>query len=430
MSSWSIQKKMILKKNIIISIIGLGYVGLPLAVEFARKFKVVGYDINPIRIKELNNGIDSTGEIRQKKDLKLKNLIFTDKKIDIKLSNIFIVTVPTPVTKKKFPNLKLIKDASKLIGTVIKKNDIIIYESTVYPGTTEEICVPILEKTSGLVFNKDFYCGYSPERMNPGDKEHNVTNIKKIVSGSTDNVTKNIAALYSEVVKVGVHLADSIRIAEAAKVIENSQRDLNIAFMNELAIVFNLMGIDTNKVLDAAATKWNFLDFRPGLVGGHCIGVDPYYLTYKAKSLGYNPKVILSGRETNDKMGNYVANQMIKKLRENNSSIKKIKVLIMGYTFKENCNDTRNTRVDDIVKRLIKNHCIVDIYDPYVKVKSKKYSFINIPKKNIYDGIIIAVSHDQFKKIGIKKIKEFGKEKHIVYDIKNIFPYNTVDIKL
>ena len=419
--------KMKFKNNITISIIGLGYVGLPLAVEFSKKYKVIGFDKNISRIEELNRCIDRTGEIKNKKDLNSKNLIFTKKKSDIKKANIYIITVPTPVNQKKLPDLRLIKEASNLVGKYLKKNDVVIYESTVYPGTTEEICVPILKKNSGLVFNKDFYCGYSPERMNPGDKAHNVTNIKKVVSGSTEIIAKKIANLYLAIVRAGVHQAESIKIAEAAKVIENSQRDLNIAFVNELSIIFNLMKIDTNKVLDAAATKWNFIDFRPGLVGGHCIGVDPYYLTYKAKSLGYNPKVILSGRQTNDKMGSYAADQLLNKLKQSLNK-KKYKVLIMGYTFKENCNDIRNTRVIDIVKKLKHKKCTVDIYDPFVDMKSQKFNFIKYPNNNMYDAILIAVGHKIFREMGINKIRGFGKKKNLFYDIKNIFPSDEVDL--
>lgn len=417
-----------------IAVIGLGYVGLPLAVEFSKKFLVIGYDNDSKRILQLKRGIDVTGEISKKKSLVNKNLFFSNDKKIIDNCNIFIVTVPTPVNKKKEPDLRLIKSASKHIGCHIKKGDIVIYESTVYPGTTEEICVPILEKSSNLIYNSDFYCGYSPERMNPGDKNHNVTNIKKVVSGSNNEITKIISKLYSKIVKAGIYEAESIKIAEAAKVIENAQRDLNIAFVNELSMIFSKMNLNTSKVLSAAATKWNFIKFQPGLVGGHCIGVDPYYLTFKSKQLGYNPKVILAGRKINDSMGKYLSKNMIKKLKNKVKDKKKFKILIMGYTFKENCNDIRNTKVNDIIEGLINKNHDVDVYDPYLKSDIPNFNNrINNIKKlpiNKYDGIIIAVAHTLFKIIGIDKIRKSCKKNNLIYDIKNLFPKDADSLKL
>ena len=370
--------------KIYIGILGLGYIGLPLAVEFSKKFKVIGYDINSKRVSELLNGKDKTREVKSGELINAKKLIFTSYYKDLSLCNIFIVTVPSPISRKKEPNLNPLINASKKISNVLKKNDIIIYESTLFPGAVEEVCVPVLEKKSGLIFNKDFFCGYSPERINPGDKNHRLVNIKKITSGSTK--------------KVANFVDKSIQIAEAAKVIENSQRDLNIAFINELSIIFDRLNLDTNEILNAASTKWNFLDFKPGLVGGHCIGVDPYYLTYKAKQVGYHSQVILAGRNVNSSMGFFVIKKLINNMRKNNIKLSNSKILIMGFSFKENCQDIRNTRVIDIFKSLKRKKCLVDIYDPLVNkeecLKDYKVRLIDYPKYSKYDSIIITVSHN------------------------------------
>ena len=350
-------------KNLKLAVIGLGYVGLPLALEFSKKKKVIGFDINNTRINELNSGVDKNLEFKKKNLLSSKKIKFTNKIEHLRSANCFIITVPTPINNKKKPDLKPLLDASKMIGKIIKKGDIIIYESTVYPGCIEEVCVPELEKFSKLKFNLDFFCGYSPERINPGDKKHTISNIKKITSGSTKEIAKVIDALYNEIIKVGTHKTSSIRIAEAAKVIENTQRDLNIALINEFSILFKKLNINTDEVLNAAGSKWNFLPFKPGLVGGHCIGVDPYYLTYKAKKVNYNPKIILSGRKLNDNMGNYVALELIKKMKQKNIKIKKSKILISGLTFKENCPDLRNSGVQKVISKLIKFNCHIDLQD-------------------------------------------------------------------
>ncbi len=424
---------MINKKKNKIAVIGLGYVGLPLAVEFSKKLEVVGYDYNSERINELKTSYDRTNEIKNKNLLRNANLSFTSKLSDVANSNIFIVAVPTPVNKKKEPDLSLLKKACKSIGKFLKKNDIVIFESTVYPGTTEEVCVPILEKISSLTFNDDFYCGYSPERMNPGDRKHNVTNIVKIVSGSSPKTKKFIFQLYSMIVSAGVHKVSSIKVAEAAKIIENTQRDLNIALMNELSIIFRMMNIDTYEVIDAASTKWNFIKFHPGLVGGHCIGVDPYYLTFKSKQLGYEPKIISAGRKLNDDMGNYVSKSMIAEMEKKIGSKKKYHILILGYTFKENCNDYRNTKVADIYNYFSELLHSVEVYDPKIDFRKcddlKEINFIKKIKKK-YDGIIIAVPHKEFKKMGIKKIKSYCKSKHVVFDVKNLFHEQEIDLKL
>ncbi|MCV6607041.1 MAG: nucleotide sugar dehydrogenase [Campylobacterales bacterium] len=403
-----------------LTIIGLGYVGLPLAIEFAKKYEVVGFDINQKRVDELKEGKDFTLEVEEKA-LKESTITFSTDLNDIKDSQIYIVTVPTPIDEHKKPDLRPLLGASKSVGSVLKKGDIVIYESTVYPGCTEEDCVPVLEKESGLKYNEDFFCGYSPERINPGDKEHTVTKILKVTSGSTLEIAKEVDDLYSSIITAGTYLASNIKVAEAAKVIENSQRDINIAFVNELAMIFEKMDIDTNEVLKAAGTKWNFLPFKPGLVGGHCIGVDPYYLTYKAESLGYYPQVILGGRRINDGMGQFVANKVIKLMIKKGHTIEGSKVLVLGITFKENCPDIRNSRVIDVVEELQDFGCNVDVYDSWANAEEVKHEYnldlIQHSKINIknYDTVVLAVAHDQFKELNINT-----SENQVVYDIKNI----------
>jgi len=417
-----------------LAIIGLGYVGLPLAVEFGKKRTVIGFDINQKRIEELKAGNDGTLETNKEELFDSKHLIFTTNPDDLRDANCFIITVPTPIDAHKRPDLTQLITASKIVGRVLKKEDIVIYESTVYPGATEEDCAPILEKHSGLSFNQDFYCGYSPERINPGDKEHRVTNIKKVTSGSTPEITDIVDALYNEIITAGTHKAESIKVAEAAKVIENTQRDLNIALINELAIIFNKMSIDTQAVLEAAGSKWNFLPFRPGLVGGHCIGVDPYYLTHKAELIGYHPQIILAGRRLNDGMGAYVVSQLIKAMVRNSIQIDGASVLLMGLTFKENCPDLRNTRVVDIVRELKQYNCHVDIYDPWVTQQEAQHEYgitlIDAPKQGSYDAVILTVSHDKIKEMGAKQIRTFCKETHVLYDLKYIFSKNETDLRL
>jgi len=402
-----------------ISIIGLGYVGLPLACAFSERYKVVGFDISTNRVRELKKFNDKTLELskEQLKNAHNNGIFYTSNPQDLLDSNIYIITVPTPIDKNNKPDLSPLESASKLVGQVLKVNDIVIYESTVYPGATEEVCVPILENESQLKFNKEFFCGYSPERINPGDKEHTVKKILKVTSGSTPKIAQLVNSLYEEVIEAGTYLAPSIKVAEAAKVIENSQRDINIAFVNELAIIFNKLGIDTKEVLKAAATKWNFLDFRPGLVGGHCIGVDPYYLTFKSLQVGYSPEVILSGRRLNDNMPIYVANQFIKLVVNKGFAIKKLKVLILGITFKENCPDIRNSKVIDIYRELKEFGCEVSVADYWadpVEVK-QDFDITLIQKEDFagYAGIILAVAHDKYKKI------QFDSGQ-IIYDVKSI----------
>jgi UDP-N-acetyl-D-galactosamine dehydrogenase len=424
-----------MKKNKIkVAIIGLGYVGLPLAIEFAKKRTVIGFDTNKKRIEELKKGVDKNLEISRKELKNSKKLIFTSNTEDLKLINCFIVSVPTPIDKFKKPDLTALFNASKIVGKIIKKKNLVIYESTVYPGCTEEYCVPILEKFSGLKFNKDFFCGYSPERINPGDKEHRISNIKKITSGSTAEVSDLVDQLYNEIITVGTHKVSSIKVAEAAKVIENTQRDLNIAFINEVSMIFNRINIDTEEVLNAAATKWNFLYFKPGLVGGHCIGVDPYYLTYKAESIGYHPKIILSGREINDKMGNYVATELIKAMKKKSIKIAKSKILVMGLTFKENCADIRNSGVKNVILELKKYDCNLDLYDPWADqdeiIKLYDISPIIELHKNTYDAIILAVAHNKFRNLGIKFINNLKKKNSILYDLKHLFKKEETDLRL
>lgn len=404
-----------------ICVIGLGYVGLPLAHAFSSKYQVIGFDISKWRIDELSNGYDRTLELSEiQVEEAIKNgMKFTLDINDIKDCNIYIVTVPTPIDKNKRPDLTPLIKASETIGKVLKKNDIVIYESTVYPGATEEDCVPVLEKFSQLKFNQDFFCGYSPERINPGDKEHTVTKILKVTSGSTPKIGQQVDALYSSIITAGTHLAPTIKVAEAAKVIENSQRDINIAFVNELAIIFNKLGINTNDVLKAAGTKWNFLPFKPGLVGGHCIGVDPYYLTHKAQQVGYNPEIILAGRRLNDNMGIYVANQVIKLMIKKGHKIEGSKVLILGITFKENCPDIRNSRVIDVIEELQEFGCYIDVYDPWADKDEVKHEYnLDLQDKlntNDYNAVVLAVSHDEFKTFDIKPSSDI-----VVYDIKSV----------
>ena len=420
--------------NIKIGVVGLGYVGLPLAVEFGKKYPTIGFDINQQRITELQAGVDRTLETSHEELVEALHLTYTTAADDLTQCTIYIVTVPTPINEFKQPDLAPLEKASALLGKVIKHNDIIIYESTVYPGATEEICVPILERISGLTFNTDFFVGYSPERINPGDKEHRVTNILKITSGSTADTADTVDALYKSIIIAGTHKASSIKVAEAAKVIENTQRDVNIALINELALLFNKLDIDTEEVLIAAGTKWNFLPFRPGLVGGHCISVDPYYLTHKAQAVGYNPEIILAGRRLNDNMGNYIVSQVIKLMLKKRLHINESKILIMGLTFKENCPDIRNTRVIDIIKELNSYGANVDIYDPWVDPKETQHEYgitpIEKPQPGTYDAILLAVKHDQFVQMGEQQIKALGKENHVLYDIKYILPADKVDGRL
>jgi UDP-N-acetyl-D-galactosamine dehydrogenase len=417
-----------------LAIIGLGYVGLPLAVEFGKKRQVVGFDINQKRIDELKVGNDFTLETTTKELQDAKFLTYTTNLEDLRDCTCFIVTVPTPIDEHKRPDLTPLIKASESVGKVLKKGDIVIYESTVYPGATEEDCVPVLEKFSGLTFNKDFFCGYSPERINPGDKEHRVTTIKKVTSGSTPEIADRVDALYNEIITAGTHKASSIKVAEAAKVIENTQRDLNIALINELALIFNKMGIDTESVLLAAGSKWNFLPFRPGLVGGHCIGVDPYYLTHKAQQIGYHPEIILAGRRLNDSMGAYVVAQLVKAMMQRRIQVDGARILVMGLTFKENCPDLRNTRVVDIVAELKEYNCQVDVYDPWISAEESEYEYGITPISKLpfgeYDGIIVAVAHHQFKAMGEKAIRDLGKKAHVLYDLKYILPADASDLRL
>ncbi|MDL5246319.1 Vi polysaccharide biosynthesis UDP-N-acetylglucosamine C-6 dehydrogenase TviB [Leptospira weilii] len=421
-------------REINLSIIGLGYVGLPLAVEFGKKRKVLGYDINRERIDELRSGKDHTLEVSFEELKESKFLSFSTNQEDLKKCNVYIVTVPTPIDTHKRPDLTPLLKASELIGKILKKNDIIIYESTVYPGCTEEDCVPVLEKFSELKFNVDFFVGYSPERINPGDKNHRLANIKKVTSGSTPEIAEVVDSLYKEIVKAGTHKATSIKVAEAAKVIENTQRDVNIALINELAIIFNRLGIDTEAVLQAAGTKWNFLPFKPGLVGGHCIGVDPYYLTYKAEAIGYHPQIILSGRRLNDGMSVYVVSQFVKAMTRRRIHVEGSRVLVMGFTFKENCPDIRNTRVIDIVKELYDYNVIVDIFDPWANSSEMEAKYgvktIEFLPTKTYDGIILAVAHKEFMDMDIKMIHNLLRENGFIYDLKSMFPMEQVHMRL
>lgn len=412
----------------------MGYVGLPLAVAFAKKFDVVGFDIDQTRIGNLKLGFDHTGEVKREQLKKLNKLIFTCNFNYLNKSNFFIITVPTPINKNYKPDFSYLISASQIVGGVLKKKDIVIYESTVYPGATEEVCVPILEKISKLKYNKDFFVGYSPERMNPGDKKHSVQNIVKITSGSNKNTANIVNKLYSTIVQAGTFKASSIKVAEAAKVIENTQRDINIALINELSLIFSRLKIDTEEVLKAASTKWNFIPFMPGFVGGHCIGVDPYYLTYKARATGYNPKIILSGRNLNNQMTKHVAKNFLNILSKKKINLAKSRVLIMGITFKENVQDVRNTKIMDLIKILKKTCSIVDVYDPVADSQEVKRVYgLSLKKKinqNTYHGIILAVKHKEFIHMGIKKIRKFGLKNQVIYDLKYLFPVKETDIRL
>lgn len=417
-----------------VGIIGLGYVGLPLAVEFGKVVPTVGFDINNGRVEELKSGRDSTLEVDTAELSDADRLSFTNRLDDLENCNVYIVTVPTPVDRYKRPDLTPLESASRSLGRVLKAGDITVFESTVYPGATEEVCVPIMESVSGLVLNRDFFVGYSPERINPGDKEHRLTSILKVTSGSTPEAADYIDALYRKIIKAGTHKASSIRVAEAAKVIENTQRDVNIALINELALIFNRLGIDTLEVLEAAGTKWNFLPFRPGLVGGHCIGVDPYYLTHKATEIGYHPEVILAGRRINDGMGAYVAGQVLKIMNRSRLQISDSRILVMGLAFKENCPDLRNTRVIDVIRELQNNNVNVDVYDPWVNPHEAEREYgielIASPEAGQYDAIVMAVAHAQFYELGVDSIKTLGKANSILYDVKHMFPINEVHGRL
>lgn len=415
-----------------LAIIGLGYVGLPLAVEFGKIMPVVGFDINLQRIKELENGVDHTLETSAEDLQAARQLVYTSSLDALRTCNYFIVTVPTPIDRFKRPDLTPLVKASETVGKVLKRGDIVIYESTVYPGATEEECVPVLEKFSGLKFNADFYCGYSPERINPGDKVHTVTKIRKVTSGSTPEVAKKVDDLYKMIIVAGTHMASSIKVAEAAKVIENSQRDINIAFVNELALIFNKLGIDTHEVLEAAGTKWNFLPFSPGLVGGHCIGVDPYYLTHKAQEVGYNPEIILAGRRLNDNMGFYAANRTIKLMINKGHKIAGSKILVLGITFKENCPDIRNSRVIDVISELKDFGCHVDVYDPWADPKEVKHEYgvdmtPSLDGNGAYDAIVFAVAHNEFREMNMAALK---KENTVLFDIKGFVDKEKIDGRL
>ena len=417
-----------------VGVIGLGYVGLPLAVEFAKLKDVVGFDINSGRVEELKAGRDSTLEVDASALIEPNNLVFTHQIEDLKCCNVFIITVPTPVDGNKQPNFGPLEHASRLVGQVIKKGAVVIYESTVYPGATEEVCVPILSKESELVFNQDFFVGYSPERINPGDKEHRLSSITKITSGSTPEIAKKIDMLYGSIITAGTHMASSLKVAEAAKVIENTQRDVNIALINELSIIFNILEIDTQEVLEAAETKWNFLPFKPGLVGGHCIGVDPYYLTYKSQSMGYEPEIILAGRKINDHMAVHTTNRIIKKMKSHKINVQNSNILILGLSFKENCPDIRNTKIIDLYNEFLVYNAKIDCYDPWVDLDTaySEYgiSLIESPKHGFYDVIVLAVAHSQFYEEGSDYIDKFGKENYLFCDLKSLFPKEKSNLRL
>ncbi|MEZ8991512.1 Vi polysaccharide biosynthesis UDP-N-acetylglucosamine C-6 dehydrogenase TviB [Vibrio breoganii] len=419
--------------NVKIGIIGLGYVGLPLAVEFGKKFNTLGFDINTKRVKELTEGNDFTLECSSEELSEATHLNYSANVTDLNDCNVYIVTVPTPIDEHKQPDLTPLVKASEMLGKVVSKGDIIIYESTVYPGATEETCIPVVETVSGLTFNQDFFAGYSPERINPGDKEHRVTNILKVTSGSTPEVAEYVDQLYKSIIVAGTHKASSIKVAEAAKVIENTQRDVNIALINELSIIFNKLNIDTLEVLEAAGTKWNFLHFRPGLVGGHCIGVDPYYLTHKAQTVGYHPEMILAGRRLNDGMGQYVVSELVKKMLKQRIHVEGANVLVMGLTFKENCPDLRNTKVVDIVSELKEYNINVDVVDPWCSSEEAQHEYglsLSEPKSDHYDAIILAVGHNEFKAMGAEEIRKLGKESHVLYDLKYVLDKADVDMRL
>ena len=431
---WRLVVEMISTQEIRLAVIGLGYVGLPLACEFGKKYPTVGYDINPRRIAALSEDVDATLEVSADELKASTHLAFASEIDALAGCNVYIVTVPTPIDKYKKPDLAPLKSASRLIGSVIGAGDVVIYESTVFPGCTEEECIPVVEEISGLVFGKDFYAGYSPERINPGDKEHRVSDILKVTSGSSPEVANFVDQLYASVITAGTYKAENIRVAEAAKVIENTQRDLNIALVNELAIIFEKLGIDTRQVLDAAGTKWNFLPFTPGLVGGHCISVDPYYLTHKAQEIGYHPEVILSGRKINDGMGNYVSDCLIKLMLKKRIHVVDARVLVMGLAFKENCPDVRNTRVIDVINALQNYHADVDVWDPWVDKKeaANEYgvSLVENPESNYYDAIILCVAHKQFTDLDTRQIRAYGKENAVLYDVKGVLDSDIVDGRL
>lgn len=418
----------------VVAVIGLGYVGLPLAVEFGKKRRTIGFDINKARITELLAGADHTREVSTDELVAARQLHYTDDPAALYQAKIFVVTVPTPIDGSKRPDLTPLLKASETVGRALKPGDIVIYESTVYPGATEEDCVPVLERWSGLQYNIDFFCGYSPERINPGDREHRLTTIRKVTSGSTPEAAEIVDRLYASIVTAGTHRAESIRVAEAAKVIENTQRDLNIALVNELSIIFNRLDLDTEAVLRAAGTKWNFLPFRPGLVGGHCIGVDPYYLTHKAESIGYHPQVILAGRRINDGMGAYVAGQLVKAMLRRRIHVHGARVLIMGLTFKENCPDLRNTRVVDIKRELETFGMNVDVHDPWANPEEALQEYgiglVAAPSADDYDGIILAVAHKTFAEMGPQAVHALGRSDHVLYDLKHLFPADTSDLRL
>ncbi|MGJ7460577.1 Vi polysaccharide biosynthesis UDP-N-acetylglucosamine C-6 dehydrogenase TviB [Halomonas sp. MA07-2] len=421
-------------ENVRLGVIGLGYVGLPLAVEFGKKMPTVGFDINSRRIGELRDGIDHTLEVEPELLGEANQLSFSSDLDELRDCNVYIITVPTPIDSSRRPDLTPLIKASETLGQVVAKGDVVIYESTVYPGATEEDCIPVIERISGLVYNRDFFAGYSPERINPGDKEHRVTTIRKVTSGSTPEIAEFVDALYHRVITAGTHKASSIAVAEAAKVIENTQRDINIALINELAVIFNRLGIDTEEVLEAAGTKWNFLPFRPGLVGGHCIGVDPYYLTHKAEQVGYHPEMILAGRRINDNMGAYVASQLIKQMIKRRIHVEGARVLVMGLTFKENCPDLRNTRVVDILAELADYGVAVDVFDPQVNKAEAEQEYgispVEAPEAGAYDAIILAVAHREFRELGVEGIRAWGKPEHVLYDLKYVLPKRDVDLRL
>jgi UDP-N-acetyl-D-galactosamine dehydrogenase len=417
-----------------LAIIGLGYVGLPLAVEFGKLYSTIGFDINKGRIEELTNLQDHTLEVSSEELSLASKLTYSCNVNDLRNANVFIVTVPTPIDEHRQPDLTPLIKASETLGKVIKRGDVVIYESTVYPGATEEDCIPVIERVSGLKYNVDFFAGYSPERINPGDKEHRVTTIKKVTSGSTLEIANFVDSLYGSIITAGTYKASSIRVAEAAKVIENTQRDLNIALINELAVIFNKLGIDTEEVLLAAGTKWNFLPFRPGLVGGHCIGVDPYYLTHKAQAIGYHPEVILAGRRINDSMGKYVVSELVKTMVKRRIHVAGAKVLVMGLTFKENCPDIRNTKVVDIIAELKEYGVEADVFDPWVNSEEAMHEYgitpLNSPQNGVYDAVILAVGHSEFKQLGVKGIRALAKPDCVLYDLKYVLPADSVDMRL
>jgi UDP-N-acetyl-D-glucosamine/UDP-N-acetyl-D-galactosamine dehydrogenase len=421
-------------RNLRVGVVGLGYVGLPLAVEFGKHFKTVGFDIKPERVAELRAGKDSTLEVSRKELQEPKDLSYTTDLKELKTCRVFIVTVPTPIDRHNRPDLTPLVKSSESVGKVLKKGDVVVYESTVYPGCTEEVCVPILERVSGLKFNVDFFAGYSPERINPGDKQHRLPTIRKVTSGSTPEVASFVDALYGSIITAGTHKASSIRVAEAAKVIENTQRDINIALINELSLIFNRLGIDTEEVLLAAGSKWNFLPFRPGLVGGHCIGVDPYYLTHKAQEVGYHPEMILAGRRLNDNMALYVAGEVVRRMNGKKIHVKDARILVLGMTFKENCPDIRNSKVADVVKELQKYGAKVDVYDPWADAAETRHEYgiklISKPRAGQYDAVVAAVGHDQFKTLGIAGVRRLCRKNNVIYDIKHVFKASETDGRL